>query len=172
MSPKLPHCRVRWGGVAVGQSGRSAQGRAGAAFGEDSPFWGALQATGQPHCASMNVKPHSPKATEGHPLPHHGPPQHSPRTWTTFFLPRALGGVSEARTPTSSSSAAQGPWGHIWGGERSHQHPPTPQHGGSITSDPPSPPRPGLTCRTPHSPPPPPITVCPSPVLAALWGEG
>lgn len=81
------------------------------------------------------------------------PPQHSPRTWTTFFLPRALGGVSEARTPTSSSSAAQGPWGHIWGGERSHQHPPTPRHGGSITSDSPSPPRPGPTCRTPRSPP-------------------
>lgn len=73
----------------------------------------------------MNVKPHSPKATEGHPLPHHGPPQHSPRTWTTFFLPRALGGVSEARTPTSSSSAAQGPWGHIWGASgaiSTHQH--------------------------------------------------
>lgn len=46
-----------------------------------------------------------------------------------------------------------GPLGTHLGGERSHQHPPTPRHGGSITSDPPSPPRPGLTCRTPRSPP-------------------
>ena len=137
----------------MGQSGRSAQGWAGAAFGEDSPFWGALQATGQPRCASMNVKPHSPKAMEGHPLQHHGPPPTLTQDVDHLLPSPGAGRCVGGEDTHQQQQRSPGSLGTHLGGERSHQHPPTPRHGGSITSDSPSPPRPGPTCRTPRSPP-------------------